>query len=233
MELMPDCIDSLAAHFGRGDARRGAVGAYVNRFSDGSTRRWSPAIDRFGCVVHFGGAVLLPIQALRAENWDPRLYSNEEIELYSRLRQRGFCVQRLDVDFIAHWTASISTRQKLIGNFTPRDSFLGKKFYGVGQVLRASVSERRLWGLMRWFPEPFALWGAILVSPLIAIALGWLVATALVVFACGYVVWRRSWRLVIVFIAFMPQAFHGWRHFPREWKPAAAQVFRRAAGAPH
>lgn len=233
MELMPDCIDSLAEHFGRGDPHRGAVGTYVNRFSDGSIRRWSPAIDRSGCVVHFGGAVVLSAQALRAESWDSRLYSNEEIELYSRLRQRGFCVQRLDVDFIAHWTASISTRKKLVGNFAPNDSFLGKKFYGVGQVLRANISEGRLWGLMRWFPEPFVLWGAILVSPLVAITLGWLAATALLVFACGYVVWRRSWRLVIVFVAFLPQALYGWRQFAREWKPAIAQVYRRAASAPH
>lgn len=228
MELMPDCLDALAAHFAATGPMRGAVGTYVNRFSDGSIRRWSPEIDRRGCAVHFGGAVLLPMQALRTENWDPRLYSNEEIELHTRLRQRGFGIRRLDADFIAHWTESISARRKLIGNFAPHGSFLGKKFYGVGQVLRASVAERRLWGLVRWFPEPFVLWGAILLSPLLAIALGWPAAAALVAAACGYVVWRRSWRLVIVFLAFLPQALHGWRRFAREWKPTTAQVYRRA-----
>lgn len=229
MEVMPGCIDALAAHFGGSDATRGAVGIYVNRFSDGSTRRWSPAIDSHGCVVHFGGAVLLPIEALRAQNWDPRLYSNEEIELYTRLRQSGYCVQRLESDFIAHWTASVSVGRRLIGNFSPRNSFLGKKFYGVGQVLRASVGEGRLWNLMRWFPEPFVLWGAILLSPLLAPAAGWPIAAVLLVGACGFVIWRRSWRLVIVYIAFLPQALHGWWRFARDWMPEIAAIYRRKA----
>jgi len=231
MEVMPGCSDALSAHFSGNESTKGVVGIYVNRFSDGSTRRWSPAIDRHGCVVHFGGAVLLPIEALRAQNWDPRFYSNEEIELYARLRQSGYCVRRLDCDFIAHWTASVSVRRRLIGNFSPRNSFLGKKFYGVGQVLRACVVEGRLLNLMRWFPEPFVLWGAILLSPLLALALGWLVAAALLVGACGFVIRRRSWRLVIVYIAFLPQALLGWGRFARDWTPTTAAIYRRKVPA--
>lgn len=225
MEFMSQCLTQLAAHLELEPRDCGAVGTYVHRFSDASVRRWRPSLDRQQRVVHFGGAVLLPMAALRQENWDPRLYSNEEIELYTRLRTRGYGVRRLDVDFISHWTVQVPALQRLVGNFRPHGSFLGKKFFGIGQVLAARLSEGRLASLVRWFPEPFALWSAVFVAALLAASGGRMPALGLLAAVTGAITWRRSWKLVIVYLAFLPQALYGRRHFSADWLPTVAQTF--------
>lgn len=230
MEFQPDCMPELEAFFGAGREDRGAIGSYVHRYSDGSQRTWKPPVAGDGFVSHFGGAVLLPLSALREENWDPRLYSNEEIELHTRLRCRGVRVQRLEAPFIGHFTARFTFMQKLCGNFWPKGSYLGKKFFGVGQMLRASAGEGRLMSLARGFPEPFVLWGC-LVAALVAALVGmpW-IALVLAVAGVAFVTLRRALTVVVGYVAFLPQALFGFRHFHRDWKPRVVQrIFREEA----
>lgn len=232
MEIIPECITQLREHLEKESDDCGAVGNYVHRFSDGSIARWKPTLDRCGRVVHFGGAVLLPTAALRQENWDPRLYSNEEIDLYTRLRSHGYHVRSLDADLISHWTLRISTLNKLVGNFFPNGSYLGKKFYGVGQLLSARLTSGRLANLIRWWPEPFALWAAIVLAPLVGGLGGWLLSLPLLAIVSTAIVRRHSWRIIIGYIAFLPQVIYGRRRFELNWAPVVAAVYVKRADEP-
>jgi len=232
MELISDCITHLREHFEKESEHYGAVGNYVHRFSDGSVSRWSPNADRRRRVNHFGGAVLLPTAVLQRENWDPRLYSNEEIDLYTRLRSHGYHVLNLGVDFISHWTLRVSTRDKLFGNFYPHGSYLGKKFYGVGQLLSARVTSGRLTNLIRWWPEPFALWTVIILAPLASMLGGWALSLSLLAIVSVAITLRYSWKSIVGFIAFLPQAIYGSRHFVLNWAPAVAATYLKGGDEP-
>lgn len=232
MELISDCITQLRDHFEKESEHYGAVGHYVHRFSDGSVSRWRPTTDRHRSVIHFGGAVLLPMAVLRKENWDPRLYSNEEIDLYTRLRSHGYHVRNLGVDFISHWTLRVSIRNKLVGNFYPHGSYLGKKFYGVGQLLLARMTSGRLTNLIRWWPEPFALWTVIFLAPLVSMLGGWILSLSLLAIISIVIMLRFSWKSIVGFVAFLPQVIYGSRHFVPNWAPVVAAIYLKEKANP-
>jgi hypothetical protein len=229
MEFISDCIIHLSQHFATNSDKVGAVGNYVHRFSDKSFSIWKPTLDRHGQVIHFGGAVLLPMGALQLENWDPRLYSNEEIDLYTRLRSHGYHVRNLGVDFISHWTIRISNRNKLVGNFYPYGSYLGKKFYGVGQLLSARVISGRITNLIRWWPEPFALWIVILFSPFTYQVGGGALPLSLFAIVSMAITFRHSWKSIIGYLAFLPQAIYGSRKFALNWVPDVAAIYLKGS----
>ena len=162
MQLNNSCIRSFVTHFYRNNKFIGAVGNYTNIYPDGSTSKWKPVCDSLGYVQHFGGAVLLHSSAFLLENWNPCLYSNEEIDLYTRLRCRGYHVDNLNSDFITHWTIHVSLLRKVTGNVFPINSYLGKKFYGIGQLIVTRIISKDIIGLIRWWPQPFISWSLIL-----------------------------------------------------------------------
>jgi glycosyltransferase involved in cell wall biosynthesis len=228
MQLVEACVPVLSRHIAESDPSVGLVGPNLHYYVEGHTRTWVPPENGRGVVLHFGGAVMLSMQALRRENWDPRLYSNEEAELYARLREHGDTVRGMDVPFIGHFTEHQSFYERLRGNFVCKGSYLGKKFYGVGQVLRARVEAKRLAGYAAWVPEPFVLWGSIVAAPVCAWLAHWSIGLVLVLLATAYVaVRRKSVRNVLTYLSFLPQAIHGYGRLDSTWKPQVAASYHR------
>lgn len=226
MEVIPGCVAKLKEFFVNQSDDCGYVGNYIHQYSNGTTIKWKPTVDKFGMVTQFGGAVLLPIAALQKENWDPRLYSNEEIDLYTRLRSHGYKIYNLNVDFINHWTSHVSIHTKLLGNFYPNHSYLGKKFYGIGQLLCARLKSGRLTNLIFWWPDPFLLWGVLLLSPLIGLWKGWYLSFLFVMCVFLFIAKRRrSWKVIIYYMAFLPQALYGFRYFKLDWMPIISATY--------
>lgn len=228
MQLLEDCVPAICRHIDSADPRVGLVGPYVHHYVEGGDRAWVPPIGLDGRVLHFGGAVMLSMEALRKENWDPRLFSNEEAELYTRLRTHRYAVKRMDERFISHFTERLSFMERLRGNFICNGSYLGKKFYGVGQVLHARAVEGRLLSYMVWLPEPFVLWTAIAAAPLAGLAWAWPAALALPMLGATFVtIRRRSPRSVVTYLSFLPQALHGFRRLEVGWRPEVARTLYR------
>jgi glycosyltransferase involved in cell wall biosynthesis len=142
MELLPTIIEPIAALLASGDLRRGLSGHTLNQYDDGDSGRIAYSGNHDGQVCRtFGGAVLLPrLAVLEAGNWPTPLFSFEETELYSRLLPRQVRVIWHDVDFVRHHTPNISNRRKLTGLMWPTGSYLGKKYYGPGQVTRLALA---------------------------------------------------------------------------------------------
>lgn len=227
MLLEAAIVDDILIHISRGIETDGLVGTYVHEYDDRSVREQKYHSDRNGFADHFGGAVLLPASALHSENWDPRLFSNEEIDLYTRLRQRGVRVKLVDRPFIRHHTERFSKAQILKGIFIRKNSYLGKKFFGVGQMLLARITDGKFFSLIRWLPEPFVLWLGILIS-LICLtidgeSIGLLIFALSIVFVC----FRKSPRYVIIYAAFFPQAIYGFLNFSPNWRPTVISIFRQ------
>lgn len=231
MELQADCIPELVRHVKQSPLNIGAVGPYVHHFEGALSRTWLPPKGRDGFVTHFGGAVMLSASVLQSENWDPRLYSNEEVELYTRLRSRGVKVIGFEGNFISHFTDTYSFKEKLCGIFIRQGSFLGKKFHGIGQVLRARVRSKQLLSLMRWWPEPFVFWGLLLGGLVLGSIGQWIWAMISCAFAIGLISWRKGSRSVVAYLGFLPQALSGFSAFSPEFSPTVIAVHERTCAS--
>ena len=220
-------VNDILSHIAGHNERRGLVGTYIHEYDDGSVREQRFNSNKQGIADHFGGAVLLPADALKVENWDPRLFSNEEIDLYTRLRQRGYCVRLIDQAFVRHCTERISRAKIVKGNFIYKGSYLGKKYLGFGQMLSARIIDAKFFSLVRWWPEPFVLWLSILIfvfSPVFNVeGVGLLVLVA----SIAYVSLRKSLKTVIIYAAFLPQGIHGYLAFSPNWRPTVLYVVHR------
>jgi len=216
MRLCPEFIDPLRDCL-RGDHPDGLVGAYTDVYPDGSTRPNALGKRlRPGPASHFGGAVLLRRAAvLAAGNWDPDIFAYEEMDLYARLRQNGARIEYVDAPMVEHRTPYVSKLERLADCIYPSPGRIGKKFYGFGQLLAARATDGALSNLMRFFPEPFVLWGTVLVSSWLQLAAGPAAQLAVMGGAMLWVGRKRGMALVLVYLLLPVQAVSGWWHFRR------------------
>lgn len=165
MELLEDMIAPIAALVRGGDLHQGLCGYTVNHFSNGERSRIVYAGNKDGEPCRgFGGAVLLPRAALLAAgNWPLALFSYEEAELHSRLEQTRVRVIWHERDFVKHTTPWVSNLTKLTGLMWPVSSYLGKKFYGPGQVTRLTLAHGNFLQFARIRP-----WGYLIIAALAA-----------------------------------------------------------------
>jgi glycosyltransferase involved in cell wall biosynthesis len=226
MLLDSSIIHDIYDHISRNDEKRGLVGTYIHEYGDGRFRAQRFNADRYGHSDHFGGAVLLPAIALQSVNWDPRLFSNEEIDLYTKLRSQGYHVCLVNQSFIRHKTDQFSKIDILMGNFICKNSFLGKKFFGIGQMLFARITDRKMLSLIRWFPEPFVFWFGVLLSLIMSIFGYGFFAFCVLLVSFSFVYIRKSFIHLIIYAAFLPQIFHGLFNFSRYWQPKVALIIR-------
>jgi len=229
MELVSNIVPELIQHVSNPSETRGATGRYVHEYQDGSRYVWKPRVSGSGVVAHFGGAVLLPARVLALENWDPRLFSNEEIDLYARLRSHGVAVRSFTTDFVRHKTETHSWFSILKSNYIAKGSFLGKKFGGIGQVLHARIDDGRILDLIRWLPEPFVLWVGTLLAIMLSVTASWIYSFVAIAVAIAFVSVRKPLKYVLLYYAFLFQAAHGWRLLDKDWRPIVTSVFAKTA----
>jgi len=120
-------------------------------------------------VERFGGAVLLPKDAvLKAGNWNPGIFANEEIDLYTRLRATGVTIKHSGTGMITHPAEPVPLIQRLSEYFFPV-ARKKKKFLGFGQVI-ASRDLAGLANFVRYHPHPFIYWLGLLSTLLLLVA---------------------------------------------------------------
>ena len=218
IELLPSLVADCSRKFGY-------LGKNVYIFGDGSVRydalgvKNTYVLDGSTYVEHFGGAVLLPrSRVLEAGNYNASVFSNEEIDLHTRLKGVGVFVKFVDVPMISHHTEFVSKWQKLIGSFVPTSIF-GRKFYGFGQLLASRVKNRQLLNFMRYFPYPFVFWGGLVIAvALWALGLEYGAAGVLIA-SVIYVCVAKGPQFIALYIGFASQTLFGWSKYDGSYKP--------------
>ena len=176
----------------------------------------------------FGGAVMLRRKAvLSAGNWALSLYSNEEVELLSRLIQHGHEVIWTDTKMVQHVTEKYKDSDKLLSNLIPYRSFLGKKFYGAGQATRLAMMQGHLVSFVRLKPQQYLMTASFAVSVLLLpfnVTLSFWPAA--ITFA--YIAASRGPKCAINCICWSSQVIFGWGKLKLDFHPQIRNLIRRS-----
>lgn len=179
----------------------GFVGEYTYVYRDGSSienRLLQPSNSFY--ADHFGGAVLLGKESvLKAGNWNPSVVANEEIDLYSRLKNQKQSVLAIHCEMVIHQAAHTSKGAILLSLFIP----LNKRYYGFGQALRSQIIHNSLGSFIQLNPYPFLLWLLIFISLFIPYV------TFLLVLFSLYISYVKNPHYLIVYLADFPRAIFG------------------------
>lgn len=225
MELCDEFIEELHQMINSTETNRGFMGLYEHVYPDGSVRS-----DGYGSrnnydyqdetfVRHFGGAVLLPrALVLQAGNYNPGVFSNEEIDLHTRIRAIGGRVKSVNIKMIRHHTYHFSKLSMLVGFIWPT-KFLGKKFFGFGQLLASRFYSRQLSSLVRYYPYPFVYWGALIVAAILIHFKLALLSSVIVMMMIMYIIQRKGAKFLVLYPGLISQAILGWRKYNRKFKP--------------
>jgi len=210
-----------------GDA--GLVGRCLHVGADGRVYRETPRTGmQDGAAPNFGGAVLLRTSAVQAcGSWDAALFAFEELDLYARLKARGFRVRYVARPMVFHYAPRTSNWRKLRDNLIPSGSGLGRKFHGFGQLLAAHVRRGTLPVLIRAFPYPFVWWlGLLLFS--IGIAGGAFIPGAIALAAAAtFVAISRGAHSIVVYTLLLVQAAAGFGRYRPGETPCPVDVWSR------
>lgn len=226
-DFLPRLRDLVA-----GDPHGGVVGHTLNRYPDGSTSLPLGGYNVHGEAVRlFGGACVLPRRdVLDAGNWRAGIYSNEEAELAGRLARTPARIIWYDDVMAEHFTPRIPKVKMLVGLFVPWRGVLGKKYYGVGQVVAAGLRDGTLGGFVRIRWAPF-LFLALMAAALAAAIAGWpRTALGVAAFAVAFAVAKGGVRAPIIYLSWLPQLLLGiGRHDPA-FRPAVLKAWSRGRG---
>ncbi len=176
MELAPEILADISKLVRSGQTHDGLCGFTENIYPDGSRDliHFRGNFAGANCRM-FGGAVLLPrLKVLEAGNWSCGLYAYEESELYSRLLRCGVNVLWYDHRMVQHKTLAVSLNRKLWGAIFPFRSYLGKKFYGAGQVTRLTLRNGNFRDFVRLKPDAYLMLASILIAIAAAPWLSWM-----------------------------------------------------------
>jgi glycosyltransferase involved in cell wall biosynthesis len=235
MALREEFIPVLREWLARRAANQGIVGICWHQYPDGHTREMLIRGNREGSPCQgFGGAVILPRESvLAAGNWNPNLNAYEEIELYGRLRALGCVVCYRRVAFVDHYTARLSRLRLLAGSFVPFGSILGKKYYGAGQAVAASLRGHTLSAFLRVKAAPFVFIGGLLATA-IALLSGTESLAAIVLIATLAVAIRAGGSFgPVIYLSWIPQIALGVFKYRDSFAPQIAEDWRSSAGRPY
>ena len=220
MEICSEFIDFLCSTLEQLNTKFGYIGRYVYYYGDGDVKDNALNYKTNGQIVTYhGGAVLLrKCSVIDAGNWNPCIFSNEEIELYTRLRSNKYNVIFVDKPMIKHYTERYTSMKKLIMNFAP-SAGLGKKFYGFGQILRARYQQKDFYSLLRYFPYPFVYWICLFIT-IIFICIGFK-KLALIPLLSGatYIFIFKGYQYIALYVAFIIQAIVGFGKYDGSYVP--------------
>lgn len=200
----------------------GYIGRYDDHYIDGSIRRNLLRQDpRKEKARYIGGAVLLLRDTvLAAGNWNHRVFSYEELDLYTRLLSQGYYVEYIDLPMIVHHTQKQPRFKTFLSLFIPVAG-MGKKYFGIGQVIRSRISKGSLFSFVRFFPYPFVYLGLLLLGIIWSCTVPSLRVLSILFFlvALTYVIFTRGVISAVVYLSFVPQICLGFFNYPRSWKP--------------
>lgn len=228
MELCREFASTLEQLFAKDEDVSGYIGSYIYVFPDGKT-----ILNSFRCVntgemaPAIGGAsILRRAEVLRAGNWDPSVFSGEEMELYSRLRAGQRSIKFINVPFVLHHTDKYDPLQYLLRLLHP--SFgLGKQWYGMGQILAARIRNRNLLSYIKLDPYPFACWSGIAIGMLCGLAGSWVLGVSIAALAFALILANRGWKILVINITKLLPALVGWIKYNPRYVPKVVSAFMR------
>jgi glycosyltransferase involved in cell wall biosynthesis len=232
MALRPEFTPILERVCAAPGQQTGWIGQYWDIYDTGMTRKNAMGHGKEGKIVtYFGGAVLLPRRVVfQVGNWNPGVFSNEEIDLYTRLRGTGCVVKFANVPMIEHFTEKLPKWRVLLEHFVP-GKYLGKKFYGFGQVLAARIKDRQLFNLIRYFPYPFVYWASIMAA-VVFLAMRMISPAILILLAGSSYVWIvRGPRFIALYSTFLVQGILGYGRFDPGYTPKLKTVLNKSPGS--
>lgn len=175
MEL---CAESLPVieDLIRSGRKHGGLCAYTeNVFPDGTRDliEFKGNLPGKPCRM-IGGTSILPRDAvIAAGNWSCALFAYEESELYARLLSRDIEVIWHPCRLVEHKTPKVPTLRKLAGVIVPYRSYLGKKFYGAGQVTQLTLRNGNFRNFARLKPDAYLMSAGLVAAAIGAPILGW------------------------------------------------------------
>jgi glycosyltransferase involved in cell wall biosynthesis len=225
MELCGAFLDLMPSLRELDDTHQGWAGIYRDVFPDGASCEKRTNFNAAGVVRQFGGAVLLPRDiVVRAGNWNPAVFSNEEIDLYTRMRGLGGYVLWRPVPMVVHRTERVAAWQVIVGNVIPR-VLLGKRCYGFGQILAARLRNGGLGNFIRWYPVPFFCWASTLASVAAGLSLGPLWGIAALAAGLAVASALTGWRRALIFNLQLVHAVMGPWHYDPDYLPEVISTY--------
>lgn len=228
MELCKEFISTLEQLIAKDEDVSGYIGSYIYVFPDGKT-----ILNSFRCVSNgemapaIGGAsILRRAEVLKAGNWDPSVFSGEEMELYSRLRAGQRSIRFVNVPFVLHHTDKYGPLQYLLRLLHP--SFgLGKQWYGMGQILAARIRNRNILSYIMLEPYPFACWSGIAIGMLCGLAGYWPLGVGIAASTFALIFVTRGWKLLVIHATKLLPALVGWIKYNPQYAPKVISAFTR------
>ncbi len=211
----------------------GVMGRYDNYYDDGTVRknilRQDNQVSNAKCFG--GGVMLLRSAVVSVGNWNPRIFSNEELELYTRLKQHGYHVKYVDIPMLRHHTRRYSKIEAAIGLLLSLVSG-NKRYFGIGQIVRARLESRTLWSFIRYSPHPFVFMGAVLLGivGMVVFPRATKLWTLVIILGCGFVTITKGFAFILVYASFIPQIIVGCFHYPAEWEPTYEEITQSVKG---
>ncbi|PND37771.1 hypothetical protein C1O66_09695 [Paucibacter aquatile] len=205
--------------------KNGLAGQTRNIYPDGSFDLMQLAGNQPGMPCKaFGGAVLMNRDCvIEAGNWAPNLFSNEEVELYSRLLMRGSTVVWTSTHMVDHFTPKFTATNKLLGSLIPWRSHLGKKFFGAGQATRQACRNGNIFSFMRLKPLQFSMIAAVALSA-ITLAISPQMAIWPMLLAFIWISVRRNTKFAINCICWTSQTIFGWVKLDLKYWPTTNNI---------
>lgn len=227
MMLSPDFVPVIKRHLAQYNGVDGVAGRTLNRYPDGSTDFivFHGNENTKRCRA-FGGAVMLKRDAvLQVGNWARNLYSNEEVELFSRLLKVNSEVIWTDVTMVEHITEKFNATGKFLGNLVPYRSFLGKKFHGAGQATRLCLSNGNFIAFACLKPYQYLMTICLCICSIILI-FNVYASLVLLTMTFALISLKRGFKFAVNCICWASQVFFGWRKLNFGFYPSVTEVCR-------
>ncbi|WP_417624800.1 glycosyltransferase family 2 protein [Paremcibacter congregatus] len=209
----------------RNDNCHGIIGTYIHRYDNGSSKEAKyNCRDQVGVARHFGGASLLKKKAvIDAGGWNYKLFSNEEDDLYVRMKKSGVVVNFIDCPMIEHHTVSFTTYEKILNLFLPRKKGLGKKFYGFGQLCVSAVVNGYVAALLKNWPQPFVFLFIISLNFVLLMQGKYLYFTIATLLLILYVTVSKGAKFLVIYLSLFPQLILGCWKYSGSFEPIVEQ----------
>lgn len=206
----------------------GFIGRYVYYFDDGSIDEKGLSFEgHFVPANYIGGAVLIKKSAvINAGNWRPSVFAHEEKDLYSRVLNNGEHIHFVNWPMINHFTDTTPKWKVLKRSFFPNGG-LGKKFYGIGQLLAARVKDKNISSLIKLWPYPFLFHFANLIGLLFLITNNIFLGMFIIIVSLLYVTYKTSAKNIILYPALLVQAIFGWKKYNHSFIPAISHQIKK------